>query len=161
MSCTALYSPRVTQRCCQHQADIPGSESYLNQIPQICNNFFLFFPYASISNLVASKLFVIEGEHFYFVKTLVLCCVERRLWLLVALTTAPLGFVLFVARLQHGCFRFQGYGPKFWVLNDALDLHNVKSTNSRAQRVRRGTESVRVTGWMAVQGKTPWALGWE
>lgn len=43
---------------------------------------------------------------------------------------APLGFVLFVTRLQHGCLLFQGCGTKFWVLNDALDLHNVKSTNS-------------------------------
>lgn len=93
--------------------------------------------------VVAPKLFHIEGEHLCFIKTWVLCCVERCWWL-VALTTAPLGFVLFVARCQCGCLLFQDCGPKVWVLNEALNLHNVKSTSGWAQYVRRGTENVKV-----------------
>lgn len=63
---------------------------------------------------------------------------------MVPLTTAPLGFVLFVARWQRGCLLFQDCGPKVWVLNEALNLHNVKSTSGWAQYVRRGTENVKV-----------------
>lgn len=63
-----------------------------------------------------------------FITALVLCCVEMCLWLLVAHATAPLGFVLFVAKIQYCCLLLQGCGPKFWVLNDALEPHTVKST---------------------------------
>lgn len=144
MSCTTLYSSRVIWRCCEHQADSLQSWVYLNQIPQVCNKIFLFSLIETW--VVASKLFLVEGEQFYFIIILVLCCVERCWWLLVALTTTLLDFVLFVARLQHGCLLFQGCGPKFWVLNDALDPHNMKSTNGWAQYVRKGTENVRVAG---------------